>query len=288
MASFDYQTAFSRNIGWVTRDEQEKLRNQRIAIAGMGGVGGVYLLTLTRLGIGNFNLSDFDTFELGNFNRQAGAALSTLGRPKLEVMAESALDINPTLNIRQFPSGISADNVDEFLHDVDLYVDGLDFFVLDARRAVYQACAERGIPVVVAAPLGMGVSNINYLPGGMPLNRYFDFRDGLSETELAIRFLVGLSPAVLQARYLADTSAVRFKEKKGPSTPMACELCAGVAGTAALKILLGRGKVISAPDSFHFDAYLNKAVHVRRPGGNRNPLQRLALAIARRRFGKFS
>lgn len=288
MASFDYQTAFSRNIGWVTRDEQKKLRNQRIAIAGMGGVGGVYLLTLTRLGIGNFNLSDFDTFELGNFNRQAGAALSTLGRPKLEVMAESALDINPTLNIRQFSSGISADNVDEFLHDVDLYVDGLDFFVLDARRAVYQACAERGIPVVVAAPLGMGVSNINYLPGGMPLNRYFDFRDGLSETELAIRFLVGLSPAVLQARYLADPSAVRFKEKKGPSTPMACELCAGVAGTAALKILLGRGKVISAPDSFHFDAYLNKAVHVRRPGGNRNPLQRLALAIARRRFGKFS
>lgn len=288
MDSFDYQTAFSRNIGWVTREEQEKLRNQRIAIAGMGGVGGVYLLTLTRLGIGNFNLSDFDTFELGNFNRQAGAAMSTLGRPKLEVMSEAALDINPTLDIRHFPSGISGDNADEFLRDVDLYVDGLDFFVLDARRAVYQACAERGIPVVVAAPLGMGVSNINYLPGGMPLNRYFDFRDGLSETELAIRFLVGLSPAVLQARYLADPSAVRFHEKKGPSTPMACELCAGVAGTAALKILLGRGKVISAPNSFHFDAYLNRAVHVRRPGGNRNPLQRLALAIARRRFGKFS
>jgi len=285
MDSFDYQTAFSRNIGWVTRNEQEKLRNQRVAIAGMGGVGGVYLLTLTRLGIGRFNLSDFDTFELGNFNRQAGAALSTLGRPKLEVMSEAALDINPTLDIRQFPSGISADNIDEFLRDVDLYVDGLDFFVLDARRAVYQACAERGIPVVVAAPLGMGVSNINYLPGGMPLNRYFDFRDDLSETELAIRFLVGLSPAVLQARYLADPSAVRFHEKKGPSTPMACELCAGVAGTAALKILLERGKVISAPNSFHFDAYLNKAVHVRRPGGNRNPLQRLALAIARRRFG---
>ena len=165
-------------------------------------------------------------------------------------------------------------------------MDGLDFFVLDARRAVYQACAERGIPVVVAAPLGMGVSNINYLPGGMTLNTYFDFRDDLPETELAIRFLVGLSPAVLQARYLADPTAVRFHEKKGPSTPMACELCAGVAGTVALKILLGRGEVIRAPNSFHFDAYLNKAVHVRRPGGNRNPLQRLALAIARRRFGK--
>ena len=286
MDPFDYRTAFSRNIGWVTPEEQDKLRNQRVAIAVKGGVGGVYLLTLTRLGIGRFNLSDFDSFELGNFNRQAGAALSTLGRPKLEVMTEAALDINPTLDIRPFPSGVAADNVGEFLRDVDLYVDGLDFFVLDARRAVYQAGAERGIPVVVAAPLGMGVSNINYLPGGMTLNTYFDFRDDLPETELAIRFLVGLSPAVLQARYLADPTAVRFHEKKGPSTPMACELCAGVAGTVALKILLGRGEVIRAPNSFHFDAYLNKAVHVRRPGGNRNPLQRLALAIARRRFGK--
>ena len=48
---FDYATAFSRNIGWLTPQEQESLRSKRVAIAGLGGVGGSHLLTLTRLGI---------------------------------------------------------------------------------------------------------------------------------------------------------------------------------------------------------------------------------------------
>lgn len=97
-ASFAYDVAFDRNIGWVTAEEQQALRRKRIAIAGMGGVGGVHLLTLARMGIGAFNISDLDTFELPNFNRQAGATLSSLDRPKVEVMAEMARDINPTLD----------------------------------------------------------------------------------------------------------------------------------------------------------------------------------------------
>ena len=60
---FDYEEALSRNLGWVTEAEQALLRGKRVAIAGMGGVGGSHLLTLTRLGIGAFNLADFDRFE---------------------------------------------------------------------------------------------------------------------------------------------------------------------------------------------------------------------------------
>ncbi len=69
---FSYDQAFARNIGWVTRAEQEALRGKRIAVAGLGGVGGSHLLTLARLGIGAFHLSDFDALDLPNFNRQAG------------------------------------------------------------------------------------------------------------------------------------------------------------------------------------------------------------------------
>ena len=57
--AFDYDVAYSRNIGWVTEEEQQTLKSKRIAIAGMGGVGGEHLLTLIRLGITKFNLSDF-------------------------------------------------------------------------------------------------------------------------------------------------------------------------------------------------------------------------------------
>jgi hypothetical protein len=65
---------------------------------------------------------------------------------------------------------------------------------------------------------------------------------------------------------------------------MACEICAGVAGTQALKILLRRGKIVAAPYGLHFDAYRNKMVRTWRPGGNNNLLQRLILSVARRRF----
>ncbi|MDP2110691.1 MAG: ThiF family adenylyltransferase [Thiobacillus sp.] len=284
MPAFDYHTAFSRNIGWVTPAEQEQLRHTRIAIAGMGGVGGIHLITLARLGIGKFNIADFDTFDQVNFNRQAGAGMRSLGRAKVEVMAEQALDINPELEIRCFPQGVSEDNLDDFFKDVDLYVDGLDFFVFEAREAVYRACERFRIPAVIAAPLGMGVAIVNIMPGQMTFEEYFRF-SGVSHQEKALRFLLGLSPAMLQRGYLVDRSKVDFVGQRGPSTPMACQLCAGAAATEALKILLKRGSVLAAPHGYQFDAYRNKVTRTWRPWGNNNPIQRLGLAIARHQLG---
>jgi molybdopterin/thiamine biosynthesis adenylyltransferase len=283
-SAFTYDLAFSRNIGWVTRDEQQILRRKRIAIAGMGGVGGSHLLTLTRLGIGGFHLADFDTFELANFNRQAGAMLSTTGQSKVETLAKQARDINPELNITTFPEGVTRENLGLFLEGVDVYVDGLDFFTLGVRRAVFTACADAEIPAVTAAPLGMGTALLNFMPGQMSFEDYFCL-EGQAEEEQLLRFLLGLSPAMLQRGYLVDPSAVDLANHRGPSTAMACELCAGVAATQVLKILLGRGKIIAAPRGLHFDAYRNKLATTWRPGGNRHPLQRLALRIARRQFG---
>jgi molybdopterin/thiamine biosynthesis adenylyltransferase len=281
--AFDYHEAFSRNLGWVTETEQEVLRNKRIAIAGMGGVGGSHLLTLTRLGIGEFNLADFDRFELANFNRQAGASTAHLGRNKLEVMVEMARGINPDLRIGQFPAGVDIHNLDAFLEGVDLYVDSLDFFAIDIRRAVFAACYAKGIPAITAAPLGMGSAVLCFFPGQMSFDEYF-LLEGQPREEQALRFMLGLAPNPQQLAYLADASRVDLDAGKGPSTPMACELCAGFAGTYALKILLARGDVPAAPRGIHFDAYRNRLVTTWRPWGNANPIQRLGLAIARRRI----
>lgn len=277
---FDYNAAFSRNIGWVTSDEQAALREKRVAIAGLGGVGGVHLLTLARLGVGAFSVSDFDTFDIANFNRQAGAVMSTLGRPKVDVLAQMAGEINPECDLRLFPQGVSADNLDGFLRGVDLYVDGLDFFAFEARRATFAACERLGVPAVTAAPLGMGTAVLVFLPGRMSFEEYFGL-EGCDEEEMAIRFLIGLSPRMLQRGYLADTSRVNLSEKRGPSTIAACQLCAGVTATEVLKILLGRGSVEAAPRGFQYDAYRNRLVKTWRPGGHRNPIQRAALWIAR-------
>lgn len=277
---FSYNEAFSRNIGWLTTLEQETLRHKRIAIAGMGGVGGIHLLTLARLGVGKFNIADLDTFELANFNRQVGASISTLGQPKVEALAEMARDINPEIDIRIFPQGVNEQNLSDFFRDVDLYVDGLDFFAFDARERVFAYCAQHGIPAVTIAPLGISAALLNFLPGGMSFEDYFQLK-GRPELEKAIRFLVGLAPALLHRHYLADKTRVNLKERRGPSTIMACQLCAGVAASEAIKILLGRGKIWAAPHGIQFDGYRNRLAHTWRPGGNRNPVNRLAIAIAK-------
>src|SRR5665213_220413 len=166
-ARFGYDLAFARNLGWFTEAEQLALRGKRVAIAGMGGVGGVHLITLARLGIGAFHIADFDHFSLANFNRQIGANVGTIDRPKVEVLEEMALAINPELRITRFDQGINAENIEAFLSDVDLFVDGFDFFVLDIRRKVFARCHELGIPAITAGPIGMGASLLAFLPKGM-------------------------------------------------------------------------------------------------------------------------
>src|SRR3990167_6528215 len=83
--TFDYNEAFSRNEGLISKEEQERLRSSRIAIPGLGGVGGVHLMTLARMGIERFHIADADQFSLANFNRQYGASVSNLGKNKTEV-----------------------------------------------------------------------------------------------------------------------------------------------------------------------------------------------------------
>lgn len=281
--SFSYEAAFSRNIGWLTTTEQQAIRKRRIAIAGMGGVGGVHLLTLARLGVGSFSLADFDTFALPNFNRQAGASMSTLDTSKLASMAAMASDINPELELRLFDDGVTSGNINQFLEGVDLYVDGLDFFAFEARSMVFAECAKRKIPAITAAPIGMGAAVLVFAPGGMSFEDYFAW-SGQDENEKALRFVVGLTPTAPHRPYLVDPTAVNLSEHRTPSTIMACQMCAGMAATEALKILLKRGPVRSAPHATHFDAYRQKLVKTWRPWGNRNPLQRLILAVARKQF----
>lgn len=281
---FDYAEAFSRNIGWLTEAEQQRLRHKRVAIAGMGGVGGVHLTTLARLGVSKFNISDLDIFELANFNRQVGATMSTLGRPKAETLAAMARDINPECDIRIFPQGVTSANIHDFFREVDLYVDGLDAFAFGAREMVFTYCAERKIPATTVAPLGMSAALMNFLPGGMTFEQYFRL-EGCSDAEKAIRFLVGFAPSLLHRHYLVDRTRVSLADGRGPSTGLSCMLCAGVATAEALKILIGRGKVWAAPHAIQFDGFRNRLSHTWRPGGNRHPLNRVAIAIAKRQLG---
>ncbi len=282
--NFNYDVAFSRNIGWFSEKEQQQLRHKKVAIAGCGGVGGIHSTTLARLGVGHFHLADFDEFGVENFNRQVGAMMSTVGHPKMNVMNAVLNDINPEASLKSFPEGVYAHNVDEFLDGVDLYVDSLDFFAIEARIAVFKACAEKSIPAITAAPLGMGTAFLCFKPGEMTFEEYFGM-EGKSQNEQFLRFYLGLAPASLQSHYLVDPTRLNLAEKRGPSTIVGCTMSAGVAGAYAVKILLDRGELICAPKGMHWDPYMNKMEHTCIEDGHLNPHFQESLQQAKIHFG---
>lgn len=285
MTAFNYNEAFSRNLGVVSTAEHERLRKATVAIAGMGGVGGDYLISLVRAGVGGFHLAEFDEFELVNFNRQYGAAVSTLGRRKLEVMVEHALAINPELRITTFPEGIQPDNIGAFLDGVDLAVDAVDAFAVDKHPLLVNAATARGLATIAAVPLGLGAGMLAFGPQGMAYDDYFAITPGMSEDEKIVQFLLGFAPELYHLRYL-DPNSINLKARKGPSSVAGCKLCAGFITTQALVALLHPEALRCVPWYTYLDARVGRFHHRRLWMGNRNPMQRIKSLVARRRLAK--
>ncbi|MBL7555283.1 MAG: ThiF family adenylyltransferase [Bdellovibrionaceae bacterium] len=275
---FDYNEAFCRNLGWISLQESEHLKRAKVAIGGSGGVGGVHLITLVRLGITHFHLADPDTFELKNFNRQYGADMSTLGQNKCEIMCQKAVLINPELRTRIFKEGISKENIGEFLNGVDIYVDGIDLFEIEIREIIFSECQKRNIPCVSAAPIGMGTSVINFSPSGMSFEKYFGV-SGRKPLEKVIRFSLGMAPSFVHLSSLVAREYSNLSQRRVSSTPMGCQFASGVVGTEVLKILLGRGPVKYAPHVIHYDGYSYKLKKSCLWFGHLNPLFQIKLKI---------
>jgi molybdopterin/thiamine biosynthesis adenylyltransferase len=272
--AWSYGEAFSRNLGLISLPEQEKLRTSRVAVAGLGGVGGIDLVALARLGIGKFSIADPDVFETRNTNRQYGATRSAQGQQKAKVMHDIVRDINPEAEIRVFGEPIGPGNADAFLEGANVLVDGIDAFEIDLRRLLFRKARHLGIHALGAGPVGFSTVWVIFSPDGMSFDRYFDLSDGMDPVEKFVAYVAGMAPASLQRIYM-DLAYLDVKNHTGPSAGLACHLASGVVAAEVLKILLGRGRIYAAPCYHQFDAYLGRFVRKRLLGGNRHPLQRI-------------
>lgn len=265
---------FCRNIGLLSEGEQRRLMRSHVAVAGCGGVGGLHVLTLARLGVGSFTIADPDEFEAANISRQFGALQSTRGRNKASVIEEMVRDINPEASVRCFAGRITDENIDEFLDGVDVFLDGIDFFEIDIRRKVFQRCRAMKIFALTAAPLGFGGTLQVFDPHGMSFDEYFGFQDGMSELEKAAAFSTGLAPRPYHIKYL-DLAKVDFTKQRGPAVAPACTLASSLIATEVVKVLTGKAAVRAVPGYLQFDMMLGKFSRGTVYGGARNPLQRL-------------
>lgn len=271
---YDYLEAFSRNLGFISREEQTRLKSARVAIAGLGGTGGAQVLALSRMGLGRFNLADPDTFELVNFNRQSGATIPNIGRAKTTVAKETILSINPEAEIATFDGGINVENIDDFLEGVDVVVDSLDFYCFEERFLLYSKAREHGLWVLTAPPLGFGFTLIMFDPKGMKFEDYFGFQPDMTERQRVIALIAGIAPKPFMFKYL-DRSRPDFEGRRLPSVGAAPFMIAGVMATEVTRILTGKGRPMAAPTIYQFDAMLRKFRKKTFFWGMRGPVQRL-------------
>lgn len=267
-----YNESFRRNIGLVSLSEQELLRNATVGVAGLGGVGGLHMATLARMGVGGFHVADFDTFELANINRQYGATTKTIGRKKAEVMKEIVEDINPSARVKIFSDGITEANVVEFLTGLNVVIDGIDFFEIDARRLLFNTARKMGIYAITCGPIGFGATLQTFSPTGMSFDEYFAIKDNMSYAQKIVAFAVGLTPKPLHLKYM-DLGKVSLKERTGPALASACALCATLAATETLKIITNKTRVKVVPSYFQFDPFRQVYKTGYLPMGGRNPIQ---------------
>ncbi|MBS3909028.1 MAG: ThiF family adenylyltransferase [Actinobacteria bacterium] len=174
---------FRRNIGMFTAEQQMKLKNSSVAIAGLGGVGGITAERLARLGIGTLHISDPDHFEPSNSNRQALSNIETYGKNKAEIFEVELLKINPQLNIETWSEGVTKNNVMSFV-DVDIAINAIEYNLLQYSVDLHSAARDAGKTVLAGQALGYGATVFVFEPDGVTFHEYIGLPINASETEI--------------------------------------------------------------------------------------------------------
>lgn len=146
-------TQFSRTQLLLGEEAMDRLKNTRIAVFGVGGVGGFVCEALVRSGVGAFDLIDDDKVCLTNLNRQIIATRKTVGKYKAEVMRDRMIEINPEVDVRIHKRFFLPENADEFpFSEYDYVVDAVD--TVTAKIELVMKCQREGIPIISSMGAG--------------------------------------------------------------------------------------------------------------------------------------
>lgn len=147
------QKEFERTINLIGNDAFEKLCHSKVAIFGVGGVGGYVLEGLVRSGVGNIDIYDNDEIDITNINRQIIALHSTIGEKKVDVAKKRALDINPEININTyqvFYDESTSSNIN--LKEYDYIVDAID--TVKSKLELIKKANEAGVNIISSMGTG--------------------------------------------------------------------------------------------------------------------------------------
>ena len=253
-----YQKMFCRNIGIITDQEQEKLSQTTIGVAGTGGVAGTALLNLVRIGVGGFNIADPEAFDYPDINRQQGSSLEAVGSKKVVVLEQVLKSINPYVSVRTYPEGLTEGNMQSFLEGTSLVIDGLDFFCLGIRKRLLDESRKRGLYVLGCPILGFGTSLAVFAPDGPGFDDFFGPLPKVVDGKYAVNFGRSYFPKLPKYIDLAAYFEAMKKNKPIPSFATSCALSGTVTAAEAIFILLNKRKPVCVPYVRQYDLFEGK------------------------------
>lgn len=159
-----YRERTDRNIGWITWEEQEMLRNSVVGIAGCGGMGAQLAEKFLRLGIGEIRIADIEVFDVSNINRQFAATRFTVGKSKAFETAKMLRGITDDFTLVVYPQGIVPETVDHFLDCCDVVCDEIEFWAVGARILLHQRSRAHGISVLNCNTIGFSTRLFFFTP----------------------------------------------------------------------------------------------------------------------------
>ena len=229
-----YWETITRQMNFLKKDEQLKLKNAKVAVIGCGGIGGAAIEMLARMGVGSLSIVDKDAFSISNINRQVMSDFHNIGKSKVTVTRERIQKINPFIKIEAFNCEVDEDNVDTIIESSDVVIDAMDNII--SRVIVSRECKRSKIPFIHGAVhASMGQVTV--------------FGDGTPSYEEVFK---------LPSRGLKLTSEVKEKVQRleseiPPVIGPAPNIVGCIESFEALKLLTGKGSVIWAPKLLTFD-----------------------------------
>ena len=254
-----YREIFARNIGILTETEQDKLRRSTIAIAGVGGIGGLLAERLVRLGVGRLKLTDPGVFEESNFNRQFASSMLSLGRNKAEVVYEQLRDINPEAHIDYSGDGIRTENdASLFVSDCDLVIDVMDYNLFKQSIYLQRAARQRRIHYFFASAVGFGALVVIFDPRGLTLEEYDNLPPGIElsgvgKLEVPLERIVPIIPSYAPVTTYDAVKDIYAGERPGTTVSIGVGLASILAASEAINIILKKRDITVAPQYTYID-----------------------------------
>lgn len=254
-----YKEMVCRNIGVLSDEEQERLRNSCVCVAGAGGMGGLSAEQFVRLGVGHVKIADFDRFQIHNISRQFLATTETVDRNKVDVLAEHFMQENPELELDVFSEGVTVENAEEFIEGASVVIDGTDYTRFGHTVAMYEAARKKGICVVCPNAIGFGAQILVFGPKTKTLAEFLNVSENSARPDLA-RF-VQYIPSYADKLMVASAAKMEINI---PNIIMPQHLGTSIAVTEAVLLMLGKIKEPEGkePRVFIFDV-LDRKFEVR-------------------------